>query len=223
MPFTPKSPTGWQNSSKDVRDISVERDEKLELLALVLTDREKTSHPARSLSDGTLRFLALTVLEMDPDARGVLCLEEPENGIHPDRISAMLHLLQDIAMDVTIEAGPENPLRQVVINTHSPLVVGECPDDALILARSVQTIVAGQAFNKVAFQGLTDTWRTKASSNTISRGHLISYLAPACLQAPEPRNLQATASPRPRRVRDRHDLMQDVFRFPDSESLVAEP
>ena len=53
-----------------------------------------TPHPAWALSDGTLRFLALAVLEMDPETQGLLCLEEPENGIHPARIPAILELLQ---------------------------------------------------------------------------------------------------------------------------------
>ena len=77
----------------------VDPDEKRELLTLYVTGKDRTPHAARSLSDGTLRFLALTVVELDPEAQGLLCLEEPENGIHPQRIPAMLRLLQDIATD----------------------------------------------------------------------------------------------------------------------------
>ena len=65
----------------DVRDITIDRDDKRELLTLFAQDGDGTRHPARALSDGTLRFLALAVLEMDPETEGVLCLEEPENGI----------------------------------------------------------------------------------------------------------------------------------------------
>ena len=64
----------------DVRDIKIDRDEKRELLTLFARDGEGNHHPARALSDGTLRFLALVVLEMDPETDGVLCLEEPENS-----------------------------------------------------------------------------------------------------------------------------------------------
>ncbi len=203
---------------KDVRNIAVERDDKLELLTLELTDREGTRHPARSLSDGTLRFLALAVLEMDPGAHGVLCLEEPENGIHPDRIAAMLRLLQDISMDVDLAVGPDNPLRQIIINTHSPLVVGECPDDALVLAHSVQCIGDGRTFNKVSFQGLSQTWRGKADKNPISRGQLLAYLTPVCLQAPVRESASDSTARQPRRVRDRPDLMQSDF----FQQMVAE-
>jgi len=89
------------------------------LLTLNVTGGDGTVHPARALSDGTLRFLALTLLELDPEATGLLCLEEPENGIYPDRIPAMLRLLRDIATDTEEPLGDDNPLRQVIINTHS--------------------------------------------------------------------------------------------------------
>jgi len=69
----------------DVYAVWVDRDEKREILTLHVTDRDRTSHPARGLSDGTLRFLALAVLHLDPGTKGLLCLEEPENGIHPQR------------------------------------------------------------------------------------------------------------------------------------------
>jgi predicted ATPase len=193
---------------KDVRSVTVDRDKKLELLTLILTDRDHTSHPARSLSDGTLRFLALSVLELDPAAHGVLCLEEPENGIHPDRITTMLRLLQDIAMDVNLPLAADNPLRQVIINTHSPLVVGECPDDALVLARGVQAFSDGRSFDKITFSGLSKTWRERYSYNPVSRGQLLAYLEPSCLLAGR---AGSTAGAERvisfRRIRDRADLM----------------
>ena len=99
----------------DVHGIYVDLDEKRELLTLYVRDRDGTPHPARALSDGTLRFLALSVLESDPKMQGVLCLEEPENGIHPERIPAILDLLMDIAVDTQQSVGIENPLRQVIV------------------------------------------------------------------------------------------------------------
>jgi len=94
----------------DVREVSVERDPKRELLTLQVVDNRNTSLPARALSDGTLRFLALAVLELETCPRGLLCLEEPENGMHPARIPTMLELLKDIAVDPTTKPGPDNPL-----------------------------------------------------------------------------------------------------------------
>jgi len=90
--------------------------------------------PAKSLSAGTLRFLALSIIKIDPEMRGIICLEEPENGIQPSRIPAILKLLEDIAVDTDFSVATENPLRQVVINTHSPLVVSEVPEGILTYA-----------------------------------------------------------------------------------------
>jgi len=74
------------------------------------------------LSDGTLRLLALCVLEQDDKHTGLLCFEEPENGIHPFRMKAMAHLLKDLSIDFT---DADMPLRQIIVNTHSPVLVNQ--------------------------------------------------------------------------------------------------
>jgi len=73
------------------------------------------------LSEGTLRILTLCILEYDNKHTGLLCFEEPENGIHPFRIGAMAQLLKDLCTDFS---DIEIPLRQVIVNTHSPILVG---------------------------------------------------------------------------------------------------
>ncbi len=168
----------------DVRDVRVDRDEKRELLTLQVTDQNGTCHPARALSDGTLRFLALAVLRFDPEAKGVICLEEPENGIHPERIPAMLRLLQDICTDTDTEVDVENPLRQVIINTHSPAVVAQVPDESVLVAELKETIRGGQRFHRVCFSCLPDTWRAtelaaEEHTSVVSLGTLLAYLNPA--------------------------------------------
>lgn len=195
----------------DVREIGISKNDKLELITVMLTDRSGTEHPARSLSDGTLRFLALTVLEMDPEAHGVLCFEEPENGIHPDRIAAMLGLLQDIAVDSQSPQGPDNPLRQVIINTHSPLVVSECPDDSLVLARSIEDRSEGKPFKKVAFAGVQATWRAELLAEPISKGQLLAYLSPVSLQPAGGMSGQGESGKVGRKIRDRVDLHQEML------------
>jgi predicted ATPase len=171
----------------DVEKVWVDRDDRRELLTLMLTNRDGTSHPAKALSDGTMRFLALAVLALDPEDRGLLCLEEPENGIHPERIPKILQLLQDIAVDTNEEIGLDNPLRQVIINTHSPAVVQQIPDDSLLVAELKETVRDGQRFKRVCFGYLSDTWReTKdpesSKKNLTSRGQLLAYLNSAPTQ-----------------------------------------
>jgi predicted ATPase len=77
---------------------------------------------SRVLSEGTLRLLTLCILQYDQEHTGLLCFEEPENGIHPFRIQTMARLLKDLTIDFE---DPEMPLRQVIVNTHSPVLVGE--------------------------------------------------------------------------------------------------
>ena len=167
----------------DVREVSIDRDERRGLLTLQVTGRDGTAHPARALSDGTLRFMALAVLELDPEAQGLICLEEPENGIHPERIAAMLHLLQDIATDPARPIGPDNPLRQIITNTHSPAVVGQIPDDSLLVAEPKDTVRVGKHFRRVCFSCLPNTWREtrvldSEDVSIVARGKLLSYLNP---------------------------------------------
>lgn len=176
---------------EDVDSIRVDRDDKRELFTLYVANRDGTTHPARALSDGTLRFMALAVLEQDPSEQGLVCLEEPENGIHPGRIPAMLHLLQDIATDTENPVDSTNPLRQVIVNTHSPSVVREVPEDSLIVAELLNTIRQGQRFKRAAFSYLPDTWRDRTQPGTISNrtslGNLLAYLIPLKHDAPTTR------------------------------------
>jgi predicted ATPase len=162
----------------DVASIDIERDDKRELLTLHVTNKERTTLPARALSDGTLRFLALAVLERDPDTQGVICLEEPENGIHPERIPAILQLLRDIAVDTEERVGPDNPLRQVIVNTHSPSVVSQVLDADLLVAEYREHIRGGKRFKGVSFCCLPNTWREAAGAETVARGRLLAYLNP---------------------------------------------
>lgn len=199
----------------DVNTVRVDSDERRELLTLQVTDRSGTIHPARSLSDGTLRFLALATLELDSGASGLICLEEPENGIHPERIPAILQLLKDIATDPESPVGPDNPLRQVIVNTHSPAVVSQVDDDSLLVAELKEIVQNGRRFKRVCFNWLSDTWRQEAAPNEhpVARGKLLAYLNPVM-----PDNEHSTDSKlkKNRRVIDRHDLLQ-LSLFPNGE------
>ena len=186
-----------------VRSVRVDRDEKRELLTLMMTGQDGTELPARALSDGTLRFLALSVLELDPETPGLICMEEPENGIHPDRIPAILRLLQDIATDPEEPADDSNPLRQVMVNTHSPSVVMAVPDDSILLARPSKGLNDGKEFTSVEFACLEDNWRTTAEikSSVVSKGEMLGYLNPAAVIRQQPPTVRRT-----RRVIDHPEL-----------------
>jgi len=86
-----------------------------------LKDNKKNTYSSRVLSEGTLRILALCILEYDTKHTGLLCFEEPENGIHPFRINTMAELLKDLSNDFL---DTSMPLRQIIVNTHSLKLVG---------------------------------------------------------------------------------------------------
>jgi len=195
---------------EDVRSLSISRDENRELLTLSVEGRDGTAHPARALSDGTLRFLALAVLELDPEAQGVLCLEEPENGIHPKRIPAILDLLQDIAVDIDDAVGPDNPLRQVIVNTHSPAVVAQVPEDSLLIAELRELLEEGKPFSALSFACLRNTWRARMPrASIVPRGRVLEYLS--VISSSENWRYQTdNASTSRKRVVDRDDMQLDL-------------
>ena len=69
------------------------------------------------LSDGTLRFLCLLTVLCNPDASPIICIEEPEVGLHPDIISEVADLL--------IEASERS---QIIVTTHSDILIDALTD-----------------------------------------------------------------------------------------------
>lgn len=160
----------------DVRTVRVDRDEARRLLRFMLTDRSGVDLPASSLSDGTLRFVALAVMERDPLATGVLCLEEPENGIHPARMEAMIRLLQDMAVDATLPVDDDNPLRQVILSTHSPLVASAVAVDELVFAQSRSHGAPRAPQRGLEVLPVDSTWRTERGARAVATGDVLAYL-----------------------------------------------
>ena len=73
---------------------------------------------AERLSDGTLRFLFLLAILLQPEPPPMIVIEEPELGLHPDVIPKLAALL--------IEASQRT---QIVITTHSRMLVDSLGDD----------------------------------------------------------------------------------------------
>lgn len=159
----------------DILAVGVEVDDGRRLKTLTITHRDGTKHSARSLSDGTLRFLALAIIGADSNSGGVICLEEPENGIHPSRVGSMLELLKSIATDPGYAVSADNPLRQIIINTHSPLVVQKLNINDLLVSQSVRM----KGIASTVFVPIPQTWRARdeiAHPRTVPLGVLVEYL-----------------------------------------------
>jgi hypothetical protein len=93
--------------------------------------------PARLVSEGTLRLLALCAVAANHFNRGLVAFEEPENGVHPRRIHVVTRLLAEASRR-----------QQVIVTMHSPLVFeeilqliqqGELSPDQVRLVRCIST------------------------------------------------------------------------------------
>lgn len=82
-------------------------------------DGLKTPVPATRLSDGTIRFLSLLAILLKPEPAPVVCIEEPEMGLHPDALSIIAELL--------VEASSKT---QLVVTTHSDVLVSALTEHA---------------------------------------------------------------------------------------------
>uniref|UniRef100_Q3AT14 ATPase AAA-type core domain-containing protein n=1 Tax=Chlorobium chlorochromatii (strain CaD3) TaxID=340177 RepID=Q3AT14_CHLCH len=86
------------------------------------------SIPATRLSDGTLRYLCLLALLCDPEPPPLLCIEEPELGLHPDIIPKLADLLIDASQRT-----------QIIVTTHSDILIDaltEIPESVVVCEKN---------------------------------------------------------------------------------------
>lgn len=115
------------------------------MLTLKEGRRRNQRTPAREMSDGLLRFLAIATallssrhgldIEQDagwdaPDGGVLLVIEEPENGLHPSQAARMFQLIEETARRLGT---------QVIFTTHSPpllnALTGEVNEDVMVCYR----------------------------------------------------------------------------------------
>jgi len=83
--------------------------------------------PAARLSDGTLHYLCLLTILLHPEPPPLVCIEEPELGLHPDVIPKVADLLLDAANRT-----------QLIVTTHSESLVSrlsEVPESVVVCER----------------------------------------------------------------------------------------
>ena len=99
---------------------------------------------AEEASDGAMLLLAFLVI-VHGRAPDILMIEEPENGLHPSRLKMVIDLLRMISKG---EIG--NKPRQVIITTHSPLLLNFVePSEVRIFRRDPQTGTEIKAMDKI--------------------------------------------------------------------------
>ena len=83
---------------------------------IFFTEGER-SIPATRLSDGTLRYLCLLAILYNPQSPSIICIEEPEIGLHPDIVAGLAKHLR---------AASER--MQVIVTTHSDILIDALSD-----------------------------------------------------------------------------------------------
>lgn len=152
--------------NSDIVDLEVYADEVGHQLALRarVPGVDEWLYP-RSLSDGTLRYLALVLMLVDVQDRAVLCLEEPENGIHPSRVPNLAELLRDYAVDLDGPVALDNSLRQVAINSHSPEIARQLSFGDIVFVERAATRDEGSVS---VFRPVAGEWRSKPGNGDVA-------------------------------------------------------
>jgi predicted ATPase len=144
--------------------------ESTKILEVELTNGERV--PAQFMSEGLLYYLAFAAIPyLVPTS--LLLIEEPENGLHPARIAEVMKVLREISNTT-----------QVLIATHSPLVVNELSGDEV-------TVVTRHPDHGTQLRRLSETPNYEERSKVYALGEL--WLAYAngsdekdLLSAPQP-------------------------------------
>ncbi|WP_435008491.1 AAA family ATPase [Tundrisphaera lichenicola] len=129
---------------KGVVGLSLDEDIQDHKYRVDLQFRDAPSMSARIVSDGTLRVLALLTILHDPKHRGLICFEEPENGIHPGRLAGLIEFIRDAVNRPFEERGQdEEPLSQVLLNSHSPVFLSNLSKQEMMFADMIDVVDPG--------------------------------------------------------------------------------
>jgi hypothetical protein len=98
----------------EIEDLRFEEVKDLGDVMAFFVEKEGIRISARSISDGTLRFLGTLLALQTARAGDVLLIEEIGEGLHPTRIQFLLELLESAVRQHNV---------QVIATTHSPVVL----------------------------------------------------------------------------------------------------
>ena len=118
----------------------------------------KSPVPAARLSDGTVRYLCLLAVLCHPAPPPLVCLEEPDLGLHPDLLPSLAELL--------VEASHR---MQLIVTTHSDVLVDgltKVPEAVIVCEkRNGSTVMSRRTSDELAKwlkedYGLGQLWRS---------------------------------------------------------------
>ncbi|MDE0532959.1 MAG: AAA family ATPase [Albidovulum sp.] len=116
----------------------------------------RSAIPPTRLSDGTIRFIAILATLLAPKPPPLVCIEEPELGMHPDAVAQIGELLVEASRRM-----------QVIVTTHSDALVSVLSNDpeAVIacerpgMGTTLRRLDAGKLSHWLNDYGLGDLWR----------------------------------------------------------------
>lgn len=112
--------------------------------------------PATRLSDGTFRYLCLLAILYHPEPPPLVCLEEPELGLHPDLLPVLADALKEASQRM-----------QLIVTTHSDALVdafSDTPECVLVCekhegATQMRRLSAEEFGDWLRNYGLGQLWR----------------------------------------------------------------
>ncbi|MDE5790992.1 MAG: ATP-binding protein [Muribaculaceae bacterium] len=112
---------------KDIRKIWTERVGRFKDTAMLYCredwgGEDPMEIDARSMSDGTLRFIAIIVALLTRPADSLVVIEEIDNGLHPSRTGELVYALLEIAASRDFD---------VLCTTHNPVLIDALGNDVL--------------------------------------------------------------------------------------------
>ena len=115
----------------------------------------KRPFPKKLLSDGTFNILALLTAVYQSDEPQFLCIEEPENGLHPEVIQELVKLFR---------AACEDKGHYIWLNTHSQTLVSQLKPEEIILVNKRKGETQIKKLKGKDLHGLTmdEAWLTNA-------------------------------------------------------------
>ena len=174
-----------QVGDERIQGLSVTRSELGDVMLALreqYNKRKKETTPAREMSDGLLRFVAIATalltsnqgLDIDPGPSeggphsGVLLLiEELENGLHPSQAGRVLELIKEVSADLAT---------QVMLTTHSPALLnamtGDLNRSVIVCYRDAAT-GASRLTRLPDLAGYAEAMASGRLGDVVSRGRMV--------------------------------------------------